>query len=86
MSVGREESIQKKLIIRETHISKAEGALKYDGRTNPDISWDCWFNTSRLALIPLIGSRDMGFNAFYSGGFNVNLVLELTNAQGANKS
>ncbi len=27
--------------IRETHISKAEGALKYDGRTNPDIRQDC---------------------------------------------
>ncbi len=53
--------------IRETHISKAEGALKYDGRTNPDIRRDCWFNNSELAPIPLIGSRAcLGFNAFYS--------------------
>ncbi len=44
------------LFISETHISKAEGALKYDGRTNPDIRRDCWFNTSG-APIPLIGSR-----------------------------
>ncbi len=41
--------------IRVTHISKAEGALKYDGRTNPDIRRDCWFNTSvpRFRLLGL---------------------------------
>ncbi len=51
-------------LIRETHISKAEGALKYDGRTNPDIRRDCWFNTSVPRFRYWV--KGLGFNVFYS--------------------